>query len=504
MGKSFLHISELTFSYPQSHTNIFNHFSIQLEEGWTAVTGANGSGKSTLLKLVAGRLIPDAGQIRFDGTCVYCPQEVGVMEENLIGFFSELYDGNSRAGRLFSQLELDHDWPYRWESLSYGERKRFQLARVLLDEPEVLLLDEPTNHLDTQAQHLVSEVLSDYHGIALLVSHDRRLLNQLTTHTLMLSSSGDGIEPRLFKGNWDSAWAQYEQEQETLMKNRRKAQAEEQRLRREIQRRKQEAQGHKKDFSKRHLDPKDHDGKGKIDLMRLTSKDSTGANVIKNLEGRVQDLRDGQTKPDYRKKTGVTLISRPFASDSFFHLEPGTIDLGDKSLVYPEISMSEADRICLVGPNGSGKTSVIRLILSKWALEKQDYAYLPQEIPSRDAEALLLQFSSLNNTERGEILSHYSRLNGDPQSLQDDTVPSPGVLRKLLVDRAFFREIPLIILDEPTNHLDLPSRIALEEALIQYGGAVLLVSHDDEFRDKIGCRIWEICQNGQVHRLQRA
>ncbi|KGE71886.1 ATP-binding cassette domain-containing protein [Spirochaeta lutea] len=503
MGKSFLHISELTFSYPQSHTNIFNHFSIQLPEGWTAVTGANGSGKSTLLKLVAGRLIPEAGQIRFDGTCVYCPQEVRVMEENLIGFFSELYDGNSLAGRLFSQLELDHDWPYRWESLSYGERKRFQLARVLLDDPEVLLLDEPTNHLDTRAQHLVSEVLSDYHGIALLVSHDRRLLNRLTTHTLMLSSAGDGAEPRFFKGNWDSAWTQYEQEQETLLKNRRKAQVEEQRLRREIQRRKQEAQGHKKDFSKRHLDPKDHDGKGKIDLMRLTSKDATGANVIKNLEGRVQDLQDGQIKPDYRKKTGVTLISRSFASDSFFQLEPGTLDLGEKRLVYPEISMAAADRICLVGPNGSGKTSIIRLILSKSGLGKEDYAYLPQEIPSQDAEDLLLQFSSLNNTERGEILSHYSRLNGDPQSLQDEDVPSPGELRKILVAMAFFRAIPLIILDEPTNHLDLPSRMALEEALVQYTGAVLLVSHDDEFRDKIGCRIWDICQNGQVHRLQR-
>ncbi|MDA3850199.1 MAG: ATP-binding cassette domain-containing protein [Spirochaetaceae bacterium] len=494
MSKPFLHIRGLNFSYPQSIDSIFSNFELSLSEGWTAMAGANGGGKTTLLRLITGELQASTGKIQRPGKTLYCSQEVHQPPPELEDFFMELYSGNNIAGRLFGRLKMEHQWPYRWDTLSFGERKRAQLASALLQDPALLALDEPTNHLDEQARQLIEQILKEYRGVGLLVSHDRNLLDNLCSQTLIL---GKG-EPRLFKGNWSRAMEQQNHESRAQQLRYVEFKKEERRLKREVQRRKEEAEKHKKDFSKKHLDPKDHDGKRKIDAMRLAGKDVMGGKLVKAMDNRLQNFQKDIEGPVKKGKLGVTLNALEFKGDYFFKLIKQSIPLGEeRSLKIPELELRSNERIALRGVNGGGKSTLIRFILTRGNLTEGNHLYLPQEIPPAEQMELLYQFHGLEDKQQGEVLSHYSRLNGQPVNLKDSARPSPGEMRKLALSMAFFRACPLLILDEPTNHLDLPSMLALEEALENYEGALLLVSHDTVFRDKLTDRSWEITQDNQ-------
>ncbi|MCK6549156.1 ATP-binding cassette domain-containing protein [Myxococcota bacterium] len=165
------------------------------------LAGDNGAGKTTLLSLIAGALAPDEGTITVapDGAAIaYCPQDVehlGPDEEALAAAT------DAASARLRAELDLDPDALTRWPTLSPGERKRWQLAAALTRDPDVLLLDEPTNHLDADARKRLVGALARYRGVGIYVSHDRALLDALTTHTIYLSHGTVSLIP----GNYSAA-----------------------------------------------------------------------------------------------------------------------------------------------------------------------------------------------------------------------------------------------------------------------------------------------------------
>jgi macrolide transport system ATP-binding/permease protein len=494
MSSQFLHITELYFSYPQASEALFSALNLTFARGWTAVAGANGSGKSTLLKLICGDLAPGSGSIGGPKPRVYCPQEVLEPPDRLEEFYQDFYAGLAEAGRLFALLEMDYDWPYRWETLSFGERKRAQIAAALYGFPEVLLLDEPANHLDEHAVELLSGALSEYRGIGLLVSHDRNLMDSLCSSTLLLNRS----DARLFSCSWSTAAEELQREEDHARSTYRRAKTEEKRLKAELQRRREENDRHRKDFSKRGLDKKDFDRKGLIDQARISGKNAIGEKLIRRMDARVQRFSSGIEAPPAKLKTGVSFAARAFRSDAFFSLPPGNLALGaQRSLSHPELTMTAGEKIVLTGVNGGGKTTLIRHIMSAWNLESADFLYLPQEYSRKEIARTLSVFRELESDDRAEVMSHFTRLNGDPKSMLFDPQPSPGELRKLAIAMGFFRRTPLIVLDEPTNHLDLPSIGAIETALKEFDGAILLVSHDRRFREAVCTKEWR-CGGGKL------
>jgi ATPase subunit of ABC transporter with duplicated ATPase domains len=186
-----LRFTAVYFSYPSTVEPVLRELNLEFHEGWTGVTGDNGAGKSTFLMLAAGILEPQTGNIEGAGG-IYCPQRTDDPPEFWEDFF---YDSGHEGGRLMSRLGIEADWPYRWESLSHGERKRLQLGVALWRRPPLLAIDEPTNHLDREGRAFVEAALETYTGVGLLVSHDRALLDGLCANCLFIRQGRAALRP---------------------------------------------------------------------------------------------------------------------------------------------------------------------------------------------------------------------------------------------------------------------------------------------------------------------
>jgi ATPase subunit of ABC transporter with duplicated ATPase domains len=488
--QNFLSFSSVEYSYPSSIHPVLKNVSFDLYQGWTGIIGENGAGKTTLLLLAAGILKPGAGSIRKPDALLYCPQRTDYLPEGWEDFFSS---EDAAAARLMARLRIEYDWPYRWDSLSHGERKRLQLAVMLAGNPVLFAADEPTNHLDREAKTLIADILAEYSGIGLLVSHDRALVDRLCRGCLFLEEGTAVFRP----GGVSRGLAENEREQLEKKRVREQIQKEQKRLAAEAGRRKRLADTARGRLSKKNIDAKDHDARGKINLARLTGKDAVGANLYKRMENRLEGMERKLEAVHTRagRKTGVSMEGSVSKADRLFALQAGSITIGGGALFYPELAMAGRDRIALTGPNGSGKSTLLRHIL-KAIPPPAPVFYLPQELTETQSKTVLEEILKEGEKSRGEILSRFSRLGSDPRNILQSRAPSPGEVRKLLIARAVFHNPALIIMDEPTNHLDLKSILLLEEMLAGCRPALLLVSHDDIFLSRLTEKKWIISRTG--------
>jgi ATPase subunit of ABC transporter with duplicated ATPase domains len=487
MAYRFLSFNSVEFSYPSSVYPVLKDMTFDAAPGWTGITGDNGAGKTTLLLLAAGLLRPAAGSIRRPDDILYCPQRSDDIPEDWEDLF---FAADNAAGRLMDILGIGADWPYRWDTLSYGERKRFQLAATLRRNPAMLAVDEPTNHLDRDAGALVREALGEYTGIGLLVSHDRALLDRLCRNCLFIREGTVTLRP----GGVSRGLAEEERELTERLGLRKKLADEGDRLAAEADRRRRTAESSRNRFSKRGLKSGDHDTRGKINLAKLSGKDAVGANQYKRMKNRALKAEEAleQAGNPHERKRGITLGGQQARGDRLFFLEPGSIPLGtERKLAFPELCMGPGDRIALTGPNGSGKSTLIRHILTRIP-PGLPRLYLPQELSPEESRTVLNEVFQEEEGFRGEILARFSRLGSDPRLLFQSALPSPGEIRKLLIARGIFYEPALLVMDEPTNHLDLVSRGLLEDALAEYPGGLLLVSHDERFLSRLATQEWAI------------
>jgi ATPase subunit of ABC transporter with duplicated ATPase domains len=495
MGRLFLSFNSVEFSYPSSTRPVLRNFSFELGPGWTGVVGENGAGKTTLLLLAAGLLSPDAGTVRGPADSFYCPQRTDIIPESWEELF---FADDNAAGSLLAALGIADDWPYRWETLSQGERKRLQLAAALWRRSGFLAVDEPTNHLDREASALVREALKTYRGIGILISHDRALLDSLCGSCLFLRNGTITLRP----GGVSRGLAEERRERAEQRGLRKKLVEEEKHLATEADRRRRVAEGSRNRLSKRGLDAKDRDGRGKINLARLSGKDTAAANLYKLMKNRAEKAGkalEGMAKSGEMKQ-GLALEGQRSRADRLLLLEPGSISLGEgRRLFFPELVIAPGDRIALTGPNGSGKSTLIRHILSRISAP---LLCLPQELDEEESRSILDAALREEKKFRGEIISRFSRLGSDPRQLLQSALPSPGETRKLMIARGIFYKPAIIIMDEPTNHLDILSIGLLETALREFKGALLLASHDETFLSRLALQNWAIRRQGGDSTLQ--
>jgi ATP-binding cassette subfamily F protein uup len=432
------------------------------------LVGRNGSGKSTLLKIAAGDIEADSGTrfVQPGATVRYLPQEPDFTGYPTVRSYVEsgLAPGDDphRAEYLMRELSLtgDEDTAH----LSGGESRRAALARVLAPEPDILLLDEPTNHLDLPAIEWLESELKSMRSAIVLISHDRRFLENLSQATVWLDR---GEARRMDRGFAHfEAWRDQvlEEEEKEQHKLDRKIVVEEHWLRYGVTARRKR--------NVRRLG----------DLHALREKRRT----LVKAQGNV-NLATGDADASGKRVIEVKGLSKSF---------------GDRVIVKDlDLRVLRGDRLAIVGPNGAGKTTLIKLItgalqpdagmvqlgtnLEMVSLE-QDRTSLSPDTSLKDALTGGGSDQVIVNGEPRHVIAWMKDFLFRPE--QGGTpvgVLSGGERGRIMLARALSRPSNLMILDEPTNDLDLETLDLLQELLAAYQGTVLLVSHDRDFIDRV-------------------
>ena len=431
------------------------------------LVGRNGSGKSTLLKIAAGLVEADRGDIFVQPGAVvrYLPQEpdLGGHDTTLAYVLAGLSpsDDPYQARYLLEQLGLTgEEHPSR---LSGGELRRAALARVLAPAPSILLLDEPTNHLDLPAIEWLEAYLAAARGALVIISHDRRFLENLSRSTVWLDR-GKTRQIELAFSAFE-AWRDEQLAQEELMQHK---------LDRRIEAEK--------------------------DWMRYGVTARRKRNVKR--VARLQAMR--QERRDYRRSQGsVNIGAAQSDPSSKLVVEAKSIgkSFGGRAIVRDfSLRVMRGDRVGIVGPNGSGKTTLLNLLTGVLAPDagevrlgvNLDMTTLDQSRESLDPDWTL---SEAMTGGRGDTVF----FDGQPRHVvtyMKDFLFSPEQARtplkalsggergRLMLARALAKPSNVLVLDEPTNDLDLETLDVLEEMLGDYAGTVLLISHDRDFLDR--------------------
>ena len=487
-----LHLQNVSFSY-SDRAPLFSGGTVHLTAGWTGLVGANGAGKTTLLRLLAGELEPRDGQLRLEppaSRIEICAQRVERLSEPLRDF-AESWDGP--AQRLRGRLRLDPQELERWPTLSPGERKRWQIGAALWSEPEILLLDEPTNHLDAGGRDLLSAALRGFRGIGLLVSHDRGLLDELTTATLRL----DGGTLRLWPGTYSAARELWLAEEQGARDAYDRCRREERKLKRRLadKRRQQQTAGAHISPRSRMKGPRDHDARSMAAKGRVRSAEQRLGRQVAVARRRLEKSTAERAAFRFDKAKGRSLFVdfEPSPARRLAALDARTLCAGERPVLRDvHLVVDRGTRVWLAGANGAGKTTLLTALKQAASVPEDRLLYLPQELGAAEGRALLDELRGQSLAERGRTLELVAALGCDPARLLASDSPSPGEARKLKLAFGLARRVWALLLDEPTNHLDLPSIERLEAMLSAYPGALVLVTHDQRLARAATDEVWRI------------
>jgi ATPase subunit of ABC transporter with duplicated ATPase domains len=343
--------------------------------------------------------------------------------------------------------------------------------------------------VDAEARNILIEALRTFRGVGLLVSHDRELLDTLCTQCVFIQPPGLIVRP----GGYSQGRQQAAEDDLALRKKYDVKKKAFKKLRREAGRRRDLA-NHSK-LSKKGIAKHDHDAKAKIDGARVSGKDAIGGKLLHQLDGRLGHLQDELEDIHVTRQhsLGIWLPGSVSRRDALLDVQPMTLPLGDRRhLVCPRLAMRPTDRVALTGPNGGGKSTLLRWLLPRLNAPPEQITYVPQEIDVRQCRDILRQARELPHEQLGHLMTIVSRQGSRPERLLESVEPSPGETRKLMLALGLTRKPHVVVMDEPTNHMDLPSIECLEDALSDCPCSLLLVSHDRRFLEKLTRTEWKI------------
>lgn len=498
---------------------VLDGLQFQIESGErVGILGKNGAGKTTLFRMLTGELEPDEGEVllapgRRVGLIsqipVYPPDytvedvlgtafsDLLTMEQDMQTLAQEMetkhdpallrrYDGlmssyeagggyemKTRLAKVCNGLGIGQEMRKKpFQKLSGGEKTRINLARLLLVDTDILLLDEPTNHLDLNATQWLEEYLEKYKGTVLTISHDRYFLDRVISRAIELR---DG-KAEFYAGNYSFYAVEKERRYLEQLRQYEKEQAKIEQL--------QEAAD-------------------KLHLWAFMGNDKLHKRAF-SMEKRMERLKQTD-KPKQDRKLTVKFGEKVFCGDDFYSVEKLSKSFGDQTLFDNlELTIEAGDRIALLGDNGAGKSTFLKIITEEirpntGRLKKGptvSMGYLPQQIhfshPERNLiDTMLYEANCTTQQARDRLAGFHFR---GEEAFKSVSRLSGGEQSRLRLCMLMDSKINFLILDEPTNHLDLGSREWIEEAVEDFEGTLLFVSHDRYFIDRFANRIWTLEQ----------
>ncbi|AAM79267.1 TPA: ABC-F family ATP-binding cassette domain-containing protein [Streptococcus pyogenes] len=502
---------------------LFQNISLQVDErDRIALVGPNGAGKSTLLKLLVGEETPTSGEVntKKDLTLSYLAQNSRfesdkTIYEEMLKVFEALRQDEKRlrqmemdmatvSGQDLTRLMMDYDllaerfrqqggftyeaeikailngfkfdesmWQMTIAELSGGQNTRLALAKMLLEKPELLVLDEPTNHLDIETIAWLENYLANYQGALIIVSHDRYFLDKVATVTLDLTPHGLDR----YVGNYSRFM--------TLKAE--KLVAEE------------------KQFDKQQ--------KEIAKLEDFVQKNIVRASTTKRAQARRKQLEkiERLDKPtSARKSAHMTFQADKPSGNVVLTVEKAAIGYNQHVLSEPiNLDVHKLDAIAIVGPNGIGKSTLIKSVIGQIPFIKGEVKYganveigyydqTQSHLTSSNTvlEELWQDFSTTPEVDIRNRLGAFL-FSGDDVK-KSVAMLSGGEKARLLLAKLSMENNNFLVLDEPTNHLDIDSKEVLENALIDFDGTLLFVSHDRYFINRLATKVLEITENGST------
>ena len=502
---------------------ILDGLTFQVDTGErVGLLGKNGAGKTTLFRILTGELEPDEGQVSVaSGKRVGLISQIPVypagytveavlraafqrlqdMEEEMESLTARMaagesdpallrrydaltaafesgggYDVETPLNKVCNGLDISADMRARpFADLSGGEKTRVNLGRLILEDTDILLLDEPTNHLDLRCTEWLEDYLSRFKGTVLTISHDRWFLDKVVDRVIELENG----RAEFYAGNYSYYVEEKERRYQEKLKQYEKEQAKIEQL---------------------------QAAADKMHLWAFMGNDKLHKRAF-SMEKRIARLRKTD-KPRKDRKLEIKFGEREFRGDEVMVIKDLKKSFGDRTLFqHVDLEVVGGERIALLGDNGTGKSTLIKMIMGEESPDEGKIrlgptvkiGYLPQIIhfdrPDRNLVDTMLYAQNCSTQEARDRLAAFDFRGEDV--FKSVSALSGGEQSRLRLCMLMDNKINLLILDEPTNHLDLNSREWIEEAVADYTGNLLFVSHDRYFINQFATRIW-MMEDGKI------
>ena len=509
---------------------LFKNVSFSLNEGETiSIVGPNGCGKSTLLKLITGEQRADGGSVfikkgvkvayldKVSADKVDDRKVIDILKDafteinnmsatlkyyenlmqnpvedynktlekycKLVEEFSRLggYDVDVEIGAVCSGLNIKKELFNRnYTSLSGGEKTLIQLAKALLQKPDLLLLDEPTNHLDIKRIEWLESYIKSFKGACVIVSHDRYFLDKMSNKILDLTN----VEPKIYNTNYTGYLKERERDFEKQLSAYKDQQLVIKRLREQI-----------KYFSE----------------MGMAKDSPTLLNRAKAMQTQLSRILDNKIeKPIEPRKIRLAFDREKKSSKRVFETKNLTVFTPDGRKILNGINfiITQGERVALIGANGSGKTTFLKTLLGTQELRHEGeviigpsvkIGYLPQIISFENDKFTILNYfkdeASVGEEQARRILASFHFYKGDVDKKVKNLSGGERIRLRLAV--LLQQKLNCLVFDEPTNHIDISTKEVLEKALNDFSGTILFVSHDRYFINKLADKVVEF-KNGTI------